>query len=162
MVLAWFTVLLSLLLVYPEGEDHAVYLSTVYVDVEETVVIAEVRVFEDDLRAVIQDHTGEVTDTTALRFRDDVLSYFRKYLVLQSAEDYLEWSLDRLTLVGDSYQVHLIAKPINPSLSGTWELKASYFFELFPTQKNVLRFRDGSQKLYHTFTKKDDSFKIKT
>ena len=140
--------------------DHAIYISTFYIDISETDVRAEVRVFEDDLRAALRSHTGYVTDINATVFQDDVLSYFRKYLVMDISEHSLTWELQSLELVEDSYRIHL--KDAMPSSADHLQcsITASYFFEIFPTQKNVLRLRKGEQQEHRIFEGEDDRYQV--
>jgi len=129
-------------------------------DISTSSVQAEVRVFEDDLRAALRSHTGYFTDTTVVDFQEDVLSYFRKYLEMDISDNPIEWKLRDLELVGDSYRIYLnsVIPPSKKNLNCT--IKARYFFEIFPTQKNVLRLRNGQRQEHHIFEGEDGSFQI--
>lgn len=140
--------------------DHAIYISTTYLDISPTYIEAEVRVFEDDLRAAIRSHTGYVTDTTAVEFRDDVLSYFRKYLTIDISMNPITWELQDIELVGDSYRIYLDTQIKSPADEVSYAIVAGYFFDVFPTQKNVLRLQKDDLQDYHIFEGKEDRFEI--
>ena len=143
-------------------EDHAIYISTIYLDIDDQHIEAEIRVFEDDLRDALQDHTGYVTDTTSLNFDQDIRSYFRKCFLIKDADgqSHIEWSLDTAELVGDSYRIKLNSTVDSFPLGGTMKISANYFYELFPTQKNVLRLNFEERQAYHVFEEKDAWFKF--
>lgn len=141
-------------------EDHNIYISTLYMDITDDDINLDIKVFEDDMRSVIQSFTGEIPDTSIVKFEEDVLLYFRKYLTLTSDTDEVRWEFDDIALHGDSYQIKLVARDVFPGLDGRIELSAKYFFELFPTQKNILRLTHQDEKSYHVFKNQRDRYNI--
>jgi len=140
-------------------EDHAIYISTMYFDLCEDHADVEVRVFEDDLRSVIRNHTGEIPDTSSALFSDQVLSYFRKYLSTTHKDHVVEWQLKDLELVGDSYRVYLTGD-LSSAATSTIQIAAPYFSEVFPNQKNILKFTHGEDKEFFVFDHRDDIFDL--
>jgi len=160
MHISWIYLITLLAGTHSTESDHAIYISTFYVDISTTEVKAEVRVFEDDLRAALRSHTGYVTDTTVIDFQEDVLSYFRKYLLMDISTHPVIWQIQDLKLVGDSYRIYLQSElPISAN-DVDCSISAPYFFELFPTQKNVLRLRRGELQEHHIFEGDADSYQI--
>lgn len=153
------TYLLWTLCALIQPEEHAIYLSTIYLDIDEHGINVEIRVFEDDLRAALRDHTGYVTDTTAVRFEEDVLSYFRKYFSLRATDHKISWTITSLDLVGDSYQVVLSDDRHNLKTS-SYQIQADYFFALFPGQKNILRATCQERQVFHVFESIGDTYQL--
>ena len=142
-----------------QPEEHAIYLSTIYLDIDEQSIDAEIRVFEDDLRAALRDYTGYITDTTVVRFEEDVLSYFRKYFTLGEADQKVSWTITSLDLVGDSYQIVLTDDRHNLK-TRTCQIQADYFFNLFPGQKNILRTTYQDRQVFHIFESIGDTYQL--
>lgn len=137
-----------------EVDDHAIYLSTLKMEVQEQGVQITIKVFEDDLRDVLRSYHGYVIDTTSTTFVEEIDAYFTNHLKIGKS---LEHSVDNVSLVGDSF---VISASINQALAASVEIEADYFMELFPTQQNVLHFVHGEETKYHIFKKGKGALEI--
>lgn len=135
-------------------EEHAIYLSTLKMDVQEQGVQMTIKVFEDDLRDALRAHHGYVIDTTSASFIDEVESYFVDHIKIDRS---LKYAVDHVSLVGDSFVISASSSQI---LDDTIEIEADYFMELFPTQQNVLHFVHGEDTKYHIFKKGKGTLEI--
>ena len=140
----------------PTAEEHAIYLSTLEIEIVESNAKVQIKVFEDDLRDVLRSHFNEIIDTTSNDFGAQIQEYFNAHVQLMSGS--LETSLELITynLVGDTYQI---------SLLGSWtaspsklKINCDYFLELFPLQQNIMHLTSGEKKKYFIFKKGQDDF----
>lgn len=128
-------------------DDHAIYLSTLKVEVDEQAVQITIKVFEDDLRDALRAHHGHVIDTTSASFQAEVKAYFDRHLSI--GQD-MDLTIERVSLIGDSY---VITGVDDQKIDGSLQIEADYFMELFPTQQNVLHLVHGDNTKYHIFKK---------
>lgn len=133
---------------------HALYLSTIKIEVQEDGLDMTIKVFEDDLRDALRAYHGHVVDTSSTSFQVEVESYFTAHI---SIAEELEIAVSSVELVGDSY---VISASGTSMLDSSFDIEANYFMELFPTQQNVLHFVNGDQTKYHIFKKGKGSFEI--
>lgn len=135
-------------------EDHAIYLSTLKMEVKEQGIEITIKVFEDDLRDALRAHHGHIIDTTSASFQEEVDVYFTHHLNLGKEMDF---AVSDVSLVGDSF---VITAADLQQLDSSVSIEASYFMELFPTQQNVLHFIHGEQTKYHIFKKGKGALEI--
>ena len=139
-------------------EEHAIYLSTIksiYVDDHLRI---EIRVFEDDLRDALRSSEGQHPDTSSTLFDQRLEQYLNRQITISNQQEKVELSLVKKRLVGDSFQVDLVSNSFR--YSNQLDLSFSYFFELFPTQQNVLHFRKGEEEWYHIFKKGNEKWTL--
>jgi len=115
------------------NEDHAIYLSTIKMEVKSDEISITIKVFEDDLRDALRSHHGYVIDTTSTSFNEEIESYFEKHVINFST---YRSSIERL------------------------HIKLDYFMELFPTQQNVLHLINKDQTKYHIFKKGNEQLSL--
>lgn len=131
------------------SDDHAIYLSTLEISEDNGALNLMVKVFEDDLRDALKNSYNQVIDPHSDAFNFQVETYFQSHIKLKIGENQLLWQLSSIELVGDSYQIGF-ASPATSS-EGSISMEVSYFYELFPTQQNVLNLQLRSTKKYHIF-----------
>lgn len=81
----------------------------------------------------------------------EVQSYFEKYIKLYPIQDE-PLQVHQVTIEGDSFFINL---SINREFETVEQLSVSHFFELFSSQKNILKLSLGDQKRYYTFKSAD-------
>lgn len=135
-------------------DDHAIYLSTLKLEVEEQAVRITIKVFEDDLRDALRAHHGHLIDTTSSTFHEEVKGYFDSHL---SIGKHMDLTIEGVSLIGDSYVVTAVDQQ---QLDTSILIEADYFMELFPTQQNVLHLVHGDNTKYHIFKKGKGALEI--
>lgn len=140
--------------------EHAIYLSTIEITKENDDLNIVIKVFEDDLRDALRNFHNQLIDPDDAMFEGQVEEYFRAHLKLAADSNQLDAQLIALRLVGDSYQVEFSAAM--DDIAKEIEIEVSYFYELFPTQQNVLNMNLGHVKKYHIFKRvnRKKSFKL--
>ena len=118
------------------SKDHAIYLSTLEINVDQNEIEVVIKVFEDDLRDALRNFHSRIMDTSAVLFPDYVAQYFDIHLEIKNGEMLIEPYQNSVKLVGDSYQIKMSAQIVEPIM--LLQIQADYFMELFPTQQNVL------------------------
>lgn len=137
-----------------EVVEHAIYLSTIKIEVQEEVVQITIKVFEDDLRDAMRAHHGFVIDTSSATFVEEVQEYFTNHLSIGSD---MSIATRSVSLVGDSYVITAFGIQ---QIESFIRIEADYFMELFPTQQNILHFIHGEVIKYHIFKKGKEAIEI--
>ena len=133
---------------------HAVYLSTVQATIGSNQTEIVIRVFEDDLRDALRNRFKTVIDTSSVEFETQVKTYLDEHFICKG-DAQIEMILIDLELIGDSYRVVMTG---THNEVRSFEVTANYFFELFPTQQNVIHLQKGDMKKYFIFKKGKESF----
>ena len=122
-------------------DKHALYIGVVQITMEETMTI-QVKVFSDDLQAILQNEVGyqaigAIHDLCELQ-TEHLQQYFQRTLQVLINELPIDLVLSDCEQIND---VHLLQfKSIHYPLA--WQqvaIRADFFMELFPTQSNVLQ-----------------------
>lgn len=129
---------------------HAIYISTLDISENAEGLNVLIKVFEDDLRDAMRDFHGHIIDVEAQSFEQEVSQYFEEHLKIVLDKNIQSLQLLSIELVGESYQVDFI---LPKSSFTSVSIEATYFFDLFPTQQNVLNLQLGGKKKYHIFKK---------
>jgi len=122
-------------------DKHALYIGVIQITMEEIMTI-QVKVFSDDLQAILQNEVGYqatgATDDLCMLQMEHLQQYFQRTLQVHINELPIDLVLNDCEQIND---VHLLQfKAIDCPL--TWQqvaIKANFFMELFPTQSNVLQ-----------------------
>jgi len=133
--------------------EHAIYISVLDIQIEESEFRIEIKVFEDDLKDALRPFM--LTD----EFESAVQSYFDEKLSISSNDQVIELELLESRIVGDSRRISMTA-----NLSGEidqLEIRADYFMELFPDQQNILKLNFQGQKRYYIFKKQGEAVILK-
>lgn len=139
--------------------DHAIYLSTTTVTLEEGGFDIKVSVFEDDLRDVLRNYTGNIVDPMdTLKFNQAIQSYFSEMITIELPHEKLELNLNQREFTGTSYELYFHSDLSEQKIEGNVKVVMNYFYELFPTQQNVLRYSCAQVNEYHIFKKSDASW----
>ncbi len=128
---------------------HGIYLSVLEVSLDETTISVEVKVFSDDLYDAIKNYRPGTQSTQDNILDEDLNAYFDHYLVLGDGADRIPLVLKRQRVEGDTRFLSFRgSRPENPSVL---QLKAGYFFELFPMQQNIVKLTKGSMRRFAIF-----------
>lgn len=152
--------MLSLLLIHfcliaPTSEgDHAIFISVLEVDSHQM----KIKVFTDNLQDALRNDTGHLPPSTQGNFHiknaHAIASYFRKKVQLQINEKEVDLNFLEATLEGDSYWI-----TFELDFQEKWrslKLEATYLFELFPFQTNVVKVMGEKQHFFRLSKHKPD------
>ena len=128
------------------AEEHAIYLSTLEIEIVERNANVQIKVFEDDLRDVLRSHFEEIIDTTSNKFGAQMQEYFNAHVQLMSGSFVTSLELVTYNLVGDTYQISFLGGWTTPP--SNLKINCDYFLELFPLQQNILHLTTGGKKQY--------------
>lgn len=118
------------------NEPHAIYISVVELESDEI----RVKVFSDDLRDAIRNHTGVQSvsiDDFCAKYQKEIQQYFGEKLRLKINEAEVPYQYKIATEEGDSYWI-----TFSFIKSGDWKsvkVEDTHFMELFPTQSNIIK-----------------------
>lgn len=136
--------------------DHAIYLSTIHIQLEEHRVSVEINVFEDDLRDALRNEFDIVVDTSSQDFARYVRAYFNNHLSLYLNDSKFSYTQFEVSRESEIYKISAGADI--KSLVQKISIDADYFMEIFPLQQNVLNLRIGVKRRYHIFKKGKTKF----
>lgn len=139
--------------------DHAIYLSTINVDLDERVISAEIKVFEDDLRDALRADFGAPIDTASYDFLENAFTYFDKHVKIEINKERVDFNPVTIQRVGESYHFIMKSDIIKPISLLTFDV--DYFLELFPVQQNVLHVKSGDEQWFHIFKKGKQKYSLK-
>lgn len=129
------------------SSEHAIYLSVVEIsDIDKSVDIT-VKVFRDDMVDALRNNTDVLESTMDALDHEELRAYFAEHIKLYPATDQ-SLQVRSVTIEGDSFFINLF---INRDFSTVQQLGLSHFFELFPTQKNIVKISTGGQLHYYTY-----------
>ena len=151
----WICSVLFSFLKSPHAEVHAIYISVLEVELSDQGLNAEVKVFSDDLLSALKNFNKESKSIVTSIQRDEIERYFNTHLHFEVSSENLKLEIENVEEVGDSYWLKfgIELQPDELSLS----VQANYFFELFPSQKNILTFKGDAGRQYFTFKSKDQT-----
>jgi len=126
---------------FEDVTKHALYIGVVQITMEEAMTV-QVKVFSDDLQAVLQNELGyqevgaigSLCETQA----EHLQQYFQRTLQVHINEGLIELVLTDCEQINEVHLLHFKAR----SCPSSWQqvaIKANFFMELFPTQSNVVR-----------------------
>ena len=116
---------------------------------------AEVKVFSDDLLSALKNFDKKSKSTVTSIQTEEIERYFNAHLHLEVGSENLKLEIENVEEVGDSYWLKFGIEFQHDALSIS--VQANYFFELFPSQKNILTFKDEAGRQYFTFKSKDQT-----
>lgn len=124
-------------LVSPSKERHAVYISVVEIEAK----TIRIKVFSDDLRDAIRNHTGITSDSSTTnycdRYQNEIQQYFYQKLTLTINESNVAFQYKESSEEGDSYWI-----TFGFTKEEDWKsvkVEDKHFMELFPTQSNIIK-----------------------
>ena len=134
--------------------EHAIYISVVEIEnMNTTGSEIRIKVFKNDFRDAIRNDGGEtIPEIDACPKNSmDLENYFNKNLELSIDKQTLPLRYRSCSLEGDAYWFIFSAEtPINWT---TIHIKDTHFFELFPTQSNIIRIINGEDEKLIRLTK---------
>ena len=115
--------------------DHALYLSPIKMKIEERHLIAEIHIFEDDLRDALRHYShSSALDWPGLeKYAKD---YMSAHFIIRSDEQLI--SLDFEISPIDTEVMSVKCRTDLPDNYKALSIEADYLMELFPLQKNIL------------------------
>lgn len=134
---------------------HAIYISVVELELKEDVLVGNVKVFSDDLVSALRNYNKHSTSTELQVEELEIENYFNDHFKISNNEDGVTLELLKIERLGDSHWLNFEIE-LNSQFN-TIDIQASYFFELFPTQKNILSIKGASANQYFTFKSKDQT-----
>ena len=127
-------------------DDHAIYLSVIEMEqVDDGPVAMTIKVFRDDLIDALRNANRDSLESTMEDLHDlEVTNYFNEHIDFHPdpAQDI---RMLGYTVEGDSFFINFELLRSLESISGC---EVSYFFELFPSQKNILKVTANEKKSY--------------
>ena len=134
-------VLPCLFLITSFVSKHAFYIGVVQITMEKTMTV-QVKVFSDDLQAILQNDVG-YNNVGAINKLCNAQSkhlqaYFQQNLKIHINEQPIELLLSKCEQINDVHLLHFKVNSCPPS----WQqvlVTADFFMELFPTQSNMLQ-----------------------
>lgn len=121
----------------PSVERHAVYISVVEIEAKEI----RVKVFSDDLRDAIRNHSGVTSDSSITnycdRYQSEIQQYFAQKLTLIINQNKTPFQYQKSSEEGDSYWI-----TFGFTVEEDWKsikVEDRHFMELFPTQSNIIK-----------------------
>lgn len=158
----WSLVLFCTSVLFIPEAEHAIYISVVEIEHKEGAKSeVRIKVFKDDLSDVIRNHGGKAilnldncpTSVT------DLESYFNKTIEVQIDGQALTLKHESCSIEGDAYW--FVFSSDSPSIWNSIIIKDTHFFELFPTQSNIVRIIDGNNERLVRLTKNSSQAQIK-
>lgn len=134
-------------------EVHALYLSVISIDINHEVMNMEIKVFTDDLLDVLKNQNSQIVSTATKLSNAEIEAYFQKHLSTTDSGQNLQFSLDQITLEGESHFIHFSC-PLPKGIRNL-SVQAGYFMELFPTQQNILKVRKDDKNHFAIFKSMD-------
>lgn len=129
--------------------DHAIYISVVDMTISDDRITGEIKVFSDDLYDALLDHHGDDLVSTVLDVdQAEAQEYFSNHVKIMSSDGAnVPLTISRIYIEGDSHRLQFEVE----DESSIALLQVSYFYELFPTQQNIVSITKGDQKSYYRF-----------
>lgn len=133
------------------GLMHGVYLSVTEVEIDEQGAVQIVlKVFSDDLFNSMKNQNSNIVSLESALVRDEVRIYFEENLQLKSDQNLLTLSLEEISEVGES-TIIIFGASMSPESNGI-EVGLHHFFELFPSQRNILKLKYLGRQEHAIFT----------
>jgi len=134
--------------------NHAIYLSLTDIEIVEGEAKLKVKVFSDDLRDALKNYQSTEYKPADLQnffslnqsLADD---YFSKHFQLQVEDEPIAIKVKEFSIEGDAHFINFSC--VLPQNIKNITVKADFFMELFPTQTNVLKVKNGAQTQYLKF-----------
>jgi len=153
---------ISLLLLFETGWniDHALYLSVTEVVVAQENYSITVKVFSDDLFSCMYNRDKALKSTMDHLVDTEIEAYFADHLLIQEDEKSEPLTLVSFSTEGDSYFLHF--SQVRSKNSDLIKIQLRYFYELFPTQRNILKVKNDADQQHRIFKSKDqiESFQL--
>ena len=135
------------------GLEHALYLSVTEIEVSEGDLTATVKVFSDDLYSCMLNRDATIESSTENFIKEEVTAYFADYLIIKGIQDQVIMNLESFSQEGDSYFIHFSS--LFSKDSKQLKIRLGYFYELFPTQRNILKLKTRAGQHHRVFKAKD-------
>jgi hypothetical protein len=129
-------------------DDHALYISVAEVNIADDLVDIELKVFTDDLYNALKNWNPELKSTHSDLAMIEVQGYFNQYFKLSNGQQSILLTSQKIESNGDAHFIHF--KGILIDALAPLTINASYFFELFPTQQNILKVKKGDHQSFYT------------
>jgi hypothetical protein len=142
-----------------EGNNHALYISMTDVNVEKNSLQMVTRIFSDDLRDALKNHAPlqyQPTDLSQFFSLNKTIAkeYFEDKLKLFADKSRLALILEGHSVEGDIHSISFqsrFTKPIK-----RLSVDATFLMELFPTQVNVFKIKNGESTHFLKITNHSD------
>lgn len=143
-----------------QGPGHALYISVISVEHEEDERGATVqfKIFKDDLNDAIYNECTrrhEIDQIDHADYQRDIKSYLNNHFKLYVNDGEAELHPDAFEIQGDAAFISCTA-----SVPADWmktKIEATILYELFPTQQNMIQYRDGKVKRFDRLSKRNCS-----
>jgi len=127
--------------------EHDLYLSVVEMsDMQESMDIT-IKVFRDDMVDALRNHGDTLQSTLDSLDDQEVRDYFSEYIKLYPIQDE-SLQVRQVTVEGDSFFISLFT---DRAFNTVEELGIAHFFELFSSQKNIVKISSSGRHYYYTY-----------
>lgn len=130
---------------------HALYISVIEIEISKSMEIEmDVKVFSDDLYSSMLSGEPSLVSLEAKWDKDEVSNYFASKIELKSGATPIPIILQEINIEGES--TFLQFEGSLPSGSKDLRIQLGHFYELFPTQRNILKLRNGESQEHAIFS----------
>ena len=144
-----FLILITFLISW--SEDHAIYVSVLEIEHQNSSDQATVifKVFKDDLRDAVQNHSGKSFHFDSIQnidYQQSIINYLEHVFMANLNTERMLLSGQKFELTGESVWITGEAK-----VSNKWsalKISTTLFTELFPSQTNVLQIKVAEQRYF--------------
>ncbi len=138
-----------------ENPSHAIYLSLTEVEMAEGAFNFKMKVFSDDLRDALKNHQPNTYKPSNLQEffslnKDLANQYFGEHFQLSTGGKQQALQVKGAIIEGDAHFINFSCAV--PKDFKELTIKADFFMELFPTQINVVKVKNGAQIQYLKFS----------
>ncbi|MFT4568385.1 MAG: hypothetical protein ACI9FN_003354 [Saprospiraceae bacterium] len=133
--------------------EHGLYLSVTEIEVYEGELTATVKVFSDDLYSCMLNRDVTIESSIEEIIKEEIEAYFAVYFNITESQKPIEMKLESFSEEGDSYFLQFSCP--QSIESDKIKIQLGYFYELFPTQRNILKFKTKSGQHHGIFKSKD-------
>lgn len=125
--------------------DHAIYISVMEVDLDSDSTRISIKVFTDDLENAIYnfDSVKYQPDSFLSNNSQLIQGYFNAHISIQTPQP-VTLDFQNGEKVGDSYWLYFKG----PAQNSSFKLEANYLMELFPTQENIIKIKNGENTTF--------------
>ena len=147
-------ILVNLLFCSLVQPHHAIYLSVTELNlVEKKPIDFTVKVFSDDLQDALRNFNTkyQTADIGSFFFINEsiAVAYFNEHFIISAGTIQIDYTLLSHSIESDA---HFITFRLDQTIwPKNFMLKADFLMELFPTQKNIVKIRQGDNIKYLKF-----------
>lgn len=133
--------------------DHAIYISVAEVQVEQHQIAVELKIFSDDLYDVLRNFNPNHKSSNEVILPEEVEDYLSSHLIWSQQDRMVQLDCTKVERNGEAHYIYMTGQLPDAHMSST--ISASYLFELFPTQQNIVKVTYGDKKNFHNIKKAD-------